>query len=252
MMFFVTGDVGAGKSSFCRFMADYFVAAGMVTAGVISTFLAIPGHQEHGYEANFLPGHGAKILAYPTALASLFEVSSEPVSTFREQPEEQGAYSGNGLKHVLQWPTPKDGPKFVHNRHFIQRFKKFSFDAEVLETGIQNILNAISHKADFIILDEVGFWELEGGGWSKAVDELAASNRTVLLSVRKDAIEAIRAHWNLQNAELFNLDVPELALSVPGFRREGRNDKVKKILPEGWSHAARRMMQTAQATTRKE
>jgi len=52
---------------------------------------------------------------------------------------------------------------------------RFTFLAAGLELGRTALGRESTRSADFIVVDEFGPWELDGGGWRKNVDELLAA-----------------------------------------------------------------------------
>ncbi|MDR2401183.1 MAG: hypothetical protein LBD73_05985 [Deferribacteraceae bacterium] len=51
-----------------------------------------------------------------------------------------------------------------------------------------------------LLVDEAGFWELEGGGYAPNMEMIAARKLPTVLSVRKDALADICAKWGLKPA----------------------------------------------------
>ena len=60
-------------------------------------------------------------------------------------------------------------------------------------------------EADFIVVDEVGPWELRGAGWSSELDRLVARTTPLLLLVRRDCLDAVVARWSLGSAAVFDV-----------------------------------------------
>lgn len=58
--------------------------------------------------------------------------------------------------------------------------------------------------ADAVFLDEVGFLELEGGGWAPALDRLAKDGKVPLVLVVRDyLLDKVRARWALDRASIW-------------------------------------------------
>ncbi len=74
-------------------------------------------------------------------------------------------------------------------------WRRFEFDPGGLDLGNQAIRRAM-HKADVVVVDEVGPWELSGGGWADSLDALASEGQSAMLIVARDASsEQVIARW---------------------------------------------------------
>ncbi|MEN6368534.1 MAG: pyridoxamine 5'-phosphate oxidase family protein [Thermotogota bacterium] len=60
-------------------------------------------------------------------------------------------------------------------------------------------------QCDVVFVDEVGRWELDGGGHAESVRELAASNAVAVLLVREAFVDDVIATFGLQGADVFRL-----------------------------------------------
>jgi nucleoside-triphosphatase THEP1 len=60
-------------------------------------------------------------------------------------------------------------------------------------------------RADAVVLDEVGPWELRGAGWAPELDVLLARAVPLLLVVRRECLEAVAARWPLAGATVFDV-----------------------------------------------
>ena len=75
------------------------------------------------------------------------------------------------------------------------RWSRFAFSPEGLALG-RKALGEDARGADVVVVDEVGPFELSGGGWASALDSLAASPAGVLLLVvRESVVDAVRTRW---------------------------------------------------------
>ena len=75
------------------------------------------------------------------------------------------------------------------------QWSRFSFAQEGLALGLK-ALGPDSAGADVILVDEVGPFELAGGGWAPAVDDLARDySGPVLLVVRTSILDAVKRRW---------------------------------------------------------
>ena len=75
------------------------------------------------------------------------------------------------------------------------RWSRFAFRPDGLDQG-RRALGPAAYGADVIVVDEVGPFELSGGGWAAALDRLAQNYRgTLLLVVRASVADAVIARW---------------------------------------------------------
>jgi nucleoside-triphosphatase THEP1 len=75
------------------------------------------------------------------------------------------------------------------------RWSRFAFSTEGLALG-RRALTGDARDADVVVVDEVGPFELSGGGWAGPLDALAHGFRgNLLLVVRQSVVEAVRARW---------------------------------------------------------
>jgi nucleoside-triphosphatase THEP1 len=72
---------------------------------------------------------------------------------------------------------------------------RFSFSPDGLALG-QKALGRDARTADVVVVDEVGPFELAGGGWSAALDALARDHAgPVVLVVRASIVDAVKGRW---------------------------------------------------------
>ena len=58
-----------------------------------------------------------------------------------------------------------------------------------------------------VVIDEIGMLELRGGGWSENLDDLVnKSGNHLLLVVRDEFVEQVKARWKLSDAVVFNIN----------------------------------------------
>ena len=83
---------------------------------------------------------------------------------------------------------------------------KFYIYSAGLETG-RSILGAlVSEKTGIVIIDEVGFMELQGRGWYNSISELLdKSPNHILMTVRDKYVDEVKKKWNLTEAIIFNV-----------------------------------------------
>ncbi|HNW43793.1 MAG TPA: nucleoside-triphosphatase [Elusimicrobiales bacterium] len=73
----------------------------------------------------------------------------------------------------------------------------FRFYEEGLAAGAQALSTAGLAGADAVFVDEVGFLELEGGGWAGPLKELCHSRRPLILAVRDSLADKVPEHFGL-------------------------------------------------------
>jgi len=75
------------------------------------------------------------------------------------------------------------------------RWSRFAFRPDGLDLG-RRALGPAADDTDVVIVDEVGPFELSGGGWAPSLDRLAAGYAgTLVLVVRESVVDAVRARW---------------------------------------------------------
>jgi len=75
------------------------------------------------------------------------------------------------------------------------QWSRFSFAQEGLALGLK-ALGPDSAAAEVILVDEVGPFELAGGGWAPALDDLARDEtRPLIMVVRTSIVDAVRRRW---------------------------------------------------------
>jgi nucleoside-triphosphatase THEP1 len=78
------------------------------------------------------------------------------------------------------------------------KFCSYFFDTAAISKA--NDIIAKSKGADVLIVDEIGFWEMEGGGFSPNSEMIASRELPTILSVRKDAVGKVCETWKLKPA----------------------------------------------------
>jgi nucleoside-triphosphatase THEP1 len=78
---------------------------------------------------------------------------------------------------------------------------EFQFYKEGLETGIKALSPESLAGADAVFVDEIGFLELDGGGWADPLDALLEKNKNPLVLVVRDyLLDRVRVRWSLGRA----------------------------------------------------
>jgi nucleoside-triphosphatase THEP1 len=102
------------------------------------------------------------------------------------------------------------------------RWSRFAFSPEGLALG-HKALGADARGADVVVVDEVGPFELSGGGWSDALDALrAAFDGGLLLVVRESVVDAVKARWGSVGSAVYDVgtasadEIADRLLRTPG------------------------------------
>jgi nucleoside-triphosphatase THEP1 len=86
------------------------------------------------------------------------------------------------------------------------KFGKYYFNSDAISLG-NEILNSnnLSDK-QLIVIDEVGHLELNGQGWSNAIENITRNNTVPQLwIVRKSLVQKCSRRWNIGNAYIFDI-----------------------------------------------
>ena len=80
---------------------------------------------------------------------------------------------------------------------------RFIFREEGLQFGHRALSLERCARADLVLVDEVGPWELSDQGWAGALYELTLkSDRPMIWVVRSDILDKVVAHWGLEEPKL--------------------------------------------------
>lgn len=86
------------------------------------------------------------------------------------------------------------------------RIGKFLIVPEGLGEGKRILHSCIHGKRKIVVIDEVGRLEVSGNGWAPEIDELLKhSGNHLVIVVREDFIEMIRAKWSFGDFSLINI-----------------------------------------------
>lgn len=87
------------------------------------------------------------------------------------------------------------------------RFRRFYFSPEGLEFARRAIARA-AEDARVVIVDEVGPWELRGGGFAPALERAVGAGKALLLTVRPHLVEEVRAWVGPRGVRVLWLNPP--------------------------------------------
>ena len=86
------------------------------------------------------------------------------------------------------------------------QWSRFAFSPEGLALGAR-ALGQDAVASDVVVVDEVGPFELSGGGWSAALDALSRGfEGSLLLVVRESVVDAVRARWGAADTVVCRVD----------------------------------------------
>lgn len=95
------------------------------------------------------------------------------------------------------------------------QFRRFFFKPEGLNFG-REILSAAANRKAVIFIDEVGSFEVEGGGWADSIEHLLLQPPLAMIwSVRESIWEAVAKTFNVKPVSVWNLELtsPDLAFA---------------------------------------
>ena len=84
------------------------------------------------------------------------------------------------------------------------RFGAYRFFTESLQLGNRTISEDLGKNCLFI--DEVGRWEMEGGGWSRNLDAIRNRKPPTLIGIRRGLVQIVSYKWKLDISSIFDLD----------------------------------------------
>lgn len=98
----------------------------------------------------------------------------------------------------------------------------FRIDPEALHEGARTLAPERVAGADLVVVDEVGPWELSGGGWDAALARLhAAGGPPLLFVVRRSLVDEVLARFSPSGAPVWDVSV-DTADRVADALDEGR------------------------------
>ena len=80
----------------------------------------------------------------------------------------------------------------------------FCFSESALETGRHVLADDMTKK--YLFIDEIGRWELEGGGWSEQLAALVERTNPTFLGIRSGIAHLLASRWSFDFAHLYDLD----------------------------------------------
>jgi len=164
-------------------------------------------------------GLGAGKTSLAAALARLLrESGKKPAGILAEGSWENGVRSGFALVDVS---TGRKIPLCSRGAEGKTRAGEFGFFEEGLAAGRAALAADRAAGAAAIFLDEVGFLELEGGGWAPQLAALLGEDGPPLVLAARDyLLERIIARWRIKPAAVWTVPgtAPETALAALAAR----------------------------------
>ena len=84
---------------------------------------------------------------------------------------------------------------------------RFTICLKGLEEGKKILSSGIQHKNNIVIIDEVGFLEIQNKGWSVCIDQLLEkSSNHILITVRDSYVGKVKTKWNLKEGDIIDIN----------------------------------------------
>jgi len=109
----------------------------------------------------------------------------------------------DGLRHSFDIFDIKTGiskPLCSRDRHAGEKIVPFTFSEEGQQFGQQLLDPANLQQMDFVVIDEIGPLELEGKGWTLAIEKLITKGKcNFIWVVRNSLVEEVAAKFGITN-----------------------------------------------------
>ena len=91
-----------------------------------------------------------------------------------------------------------------YNKQYV-KIGRFYFDTEAIKFGEQLLLTSNVPETDFVVIDEIGMFELQGKLWAGPFLKLIESaSCPILITVRSKFLEDVKSKFNLSDFSTFN------------------------------------------------
>lgn len=101
-------------------------------------------------------------------------------------------------------------------------FRRFSFNPEAIHKGNTIMKEVENSKQTVMLVDEIGKWELEEGGWYMGMKALMQKQETIkVIVIRKNFLSQMIEKFDLRNAIIFdiqNVSVQEAYERIISFK----------------------------------
>lgn len=109
------------------------------------------------------------------------------------------------------------------------RFGRFWFNPEALDEGERIISQGLEQGTEVVILDEVGPFELEGGGWSRVVSLLEKEYKVVQIwVVRERILEDVLKRWSIPAGQVTGIGAGNEEKIIKSIISYVRNDEISQ------------------------
>ena len=143
---------------------------------------------------------------------------------------ENGRRTGFDLVNLATGESTALARETPHVGGLHARWSRFAFTQEGLALG-QRALGRDACGADVIVVDEVGPFELAGGGWAGSLDSLARDfDGALVLVVRETIVEAVLARWGSADTVVCRVDQgnPDHIAGFLSGQHSGADQNVKR------------------------
>jgi nucleoside-triphosphatase THEP1 len=91
------------------------------------------------------------------------------------------------------------------------KFRKYYFSHDAIAWGNKILLSYKENSSGILIIDEIGPWELEGGGWAESLNKLVELPRFKMIwVVRNEILDDVIKKWDLETPVI--IDVSKTSL----------------------------------------
>lgn len=81
----------------------------------------------------------------------------------------------------------------------------FVFDADGLAFG-EKSMGDVPYKNVYTVLDEIGRYEIRGGGWDSLLKKVTAGGAIPVITVRQNLVDAVCSRYGLRNVEIYDVE----------------------------------------------
>ncbi len=85
-----------------------------------------------------------------------------------------------------------------------EKIGKFYIDQKAFDWGKSILENAINSNAEYIVLDEIGRFELDSKGWANIIPALLESDKDLFFVVREEWVSEFIKRFNITNVNSSN------------------------------------------------
>jgi nucleoside-triphosphatase THEP1 len=161
-VFIITGDIAAGKTTFCNELIQHLQSKNIPTGGILSERI-IQDNETIGYD----------LIDISTGNSMIFLRKNEGTST--------------------------------------SKIGRFEINTEAVEQGRNILLSRNQAKNTIVIIDEVGWLEIQGNGWAQSIELLKSQlDITLVLSIRTEFVSAVIDKFKLEKAVLIDASKDEV------------------------------------------